>query len=45
MASDAVEIDSTSLSADEVINVIVGLARERAGLTGPGQQADKARAR
>jgi CMP/dCMP kinase len=45
MAADAVEIDSTSLSADEVIRVIVGLARERAGLTGPGQQADTARAR
>jgi CMP/dCMP kinase len=43
MAADAVEIDSTSLSLDEVINRIVGLVRERAGLTGRDQQADPAR--
>jgi CMP/dCMP kinase len=45
MAADAVEIDSTSLSLDEVIGLITGLARERAGLTGRDQQADAARAR
>jgi CMP/dCMP kinase len=45
MAADAVEIDSTSLSLDEVIRLIAGLARERAGLTGRDQQADPARAR
>jgi cytidylate kinase len=45
MAADAVEIDSTSLSVDEVISVIAGLARERVGLAGRGQQADTARAR
>jgi CMP/dCMP kinase len=43
MAADAVEIDSTSLSLDEVINRIVGLVRERAGRTGRDQQADPAR--
>jgi cytidylate kinase len=43
MAADAVEIDSTALSLDEVIGLIVGLARERAGLTGRGQQPDTAR--
>ena len=43
MAADAVEIDSTSLSLDEVIGLIAGLARERAGLTGRGQQAGTAR--
>jgi cytidylate kinase len=43
MAADAVEIDSTPLSLDEVIGLIVGLARERVGLTGRGQQADTAR--
>jgi cytidylate kinase len=32
MAADAVEIDSTALSLDEVIGLIAGLARERAGL-------------
>jgi cytidylate kinase len=32
MAADAVEVDSTSLSLDEVIGLIAGLARERAGL-------------
>ena len=44
MAADAVEIDSTSLSADEVVSLIAGLARERAGFTGRGQQTDAARA-
>jgi cytidylate kinase len=50
MAADAVEIDSTSLSLDEVIGLIAGLARERAGRaegqSGPAgrdQQADPAR--
>ena len=50
MAADAVEIDSTSLSLDEVIGQIAGLARERAGLAdghaapaGRDQQADPAR--
>jgi cytidylate kinase len=43
MAADAVEIDSTALSLDEVIGLIVGLARERAGLTGRGQRPDTAR--
>jgi len=43
MAADAVEIDSTALSLDEVIGLIVGVARERAGLTGRGQQPDTAR--
>ena len=49
MAADAVEIDSTSLRLDEVIGLIAGLARERAGLAegqaGPAgdQQADPAR--
>jgi cytidylate kinase len=33
MAADAVEIDSTALSLDEVISVIVGLVRERTGQT------------
>lgn len=42
MAADAVEIDSTSLSPDEVVSLIVGLARERAGRTGRDQQADPA---
>ena len=45
MAADAVEIDSTSLSLDEVVNLIVGLARERVGLTGRDQQADAAQTR
>jgi len=45
MAADAVEIDSTSLSLDEVIGLITGLARERAGVTGRDQQADTARTR
>ena len=50
MAADAVEIDSTSLSLDEVISLIAGLARERAGRAegqagpaGRDQQADPAR--
>lgn len=43
MAADAVEIDSTSLGLNEVISRIVGLVRERAGLTGRDQQADPAR--
>jgi len=38
MAADAVEIDSTALSPDKVISLIVGLARERAGLAGRDQQ-------
>ena len=37
MAADAVEIDSTSLSLDEVVSVIARLARERAGLAGRDQ--------
>jgi cytidylate kinase len=41
MAADAVEIDSTSLSLDKVIGLIVGLTRERAGLA--KGQADPAR--
>jgi CMP/dCMP kinase len=41
MAADAVEIDSTSLSLDKVIGLIVGLTRERAGLA--KGQADAAR--
>jgi CMP/dCMP kinase len=45
MAADAIEIDSTSLSLDEVVSLITGLARERAGLTGRGQQPDTARSR
>ena len=52
MAADAVEIDSTSLSLDEVIGLIAGLARERAGWAdgqagpaGRDQQADPARTR
>jgi cytidylate kinase len=45
MAADAVKIDSTSLSLDEVVNLIVGLARERVGLTGRDQQADAAQTR
>jgi cytidylate kinase len=45
IAADAIEIDSTSLSLDEVVSLIVGLARERAGLTGRDQQAGAARTR
>ncbi len=45
MAADAIEIDSTSLSLDEVVSLIAGLARERAGLPGRGQQPDTARSR
>jgi cytidylate kinase len=44
MAADAVEIDSTALSLDKVISLIVGLARERTGLAGRDQQ-DAARTR
>jgi cytidylate kinase len=50
MAADAVEIDSTSLSLDEVIGLITGLARKRAGRAkgqagpaGRDQQTDPAR--
>jgi cytidylate kinase len=50
MAADAVEIDSTALSLAKVIGLIVGLARERAGLAegqagpaGRDPQADPAR--
>jgi cytidylate kinase len=43
VAADATEIDSTSLSLDEVIGRIVGLARERAGLDRRGHRADTAR--
>jgi cytidylate kinase len=43
MADDAIEIDSTALSLDEVVNLIVDLARERAGLRGRDQQAGAAR--
>jgi CMP/dCMP kinase len=38
-AADAVEIDSTRLDLDQVIDIIVRLARERAGLPYPRQQA------
>ena len=34
-AADAVLIDSTSLGLDQVIDIIVGLARERAGVPAP----------
>ena len=34
-AADAVVIDSTRLGLDQVIDLIVGLARERAGLPSP----------
>ena len=44
MAADAVEIDSTALSLDKVISLIVGLARERTGLAGRDQH-DAARTR
>jgi CMP/dCMP kinase len=40
MAADAVEIDSSALSLDEVIGLIVGLVRERGGLAGRTAQAD-----
>ncbi len=39
MAADAVEIDSSALSLDEVIGLIVGLVRERGGLAGRAAQA------
>jgi cytidylate kinase len=38
-AADAIEIDSTRLDLDQVIDIIVRLARERAGLPYPRQQA------
>jgi CMP/dCMP kinase len=38
-ADDAVEIDSTRLDLDQVIDIIVRLARERAGVPHPRQQA------
>ena len=37
-AGDAVEIDSTRLDLDQVIDIIVRLARERAGVPHPRQQ-------
>ena len=37
-AEDAVEIDSTRLDLDQVIDIIVRLARERAGVPQPRQQ-------
>ncbi len=37
-AHDAVEIDSTALDLDRVIDIIVRLARERAGVPSPRQQ-------
>jgi cytidylate kinase len=37
-ARDAVEIDSTALDLDRVIDIIVRLARERAGVPSPRQQ-------
>jgi cytidylate kinase len=37
VADDAIRIDSTTLSLDEVIGVIAGVARERTGLGGRGQ--------
>jgi CMP/dCMP kinase len=38
-AADAVEIDSTDLSLDQVIDIIVGLAREYAGVPHPRRQS------
>jgi len=38
-AADAVEIDSTSLSLDQVIDIIVRLAREYSGVPHPRQQS------
>ena len=38
-AADAVEIDSTSLSLDQVIDIIVGLAREYSPLPHPRRQS------
>jgi len=37
-AGDAVEIDSTQLDLDQVIDIIVQLAHERAGVPHPRQQ-------
>ncbi len=42
MAADAVEIDSTSLTLDEVIGMITSLASERAGLGEQPRPADAA---
>jgi cytidylate kinase len=38
-AADAVEIDSTELGLDDVVNTIVRLAREHAGVTFPRQKS------
>jgi cytidylate kinase len=38
-AADAVEIDSTGLGLDEVVDTIVGLAREHAGISFPRQKS------
>jgi cytidylate kinase len=38
-AADAVEIDSTGLGLDEVVDTIVGLAREHAGMSFPRQKS------
>jgi CMP/dCMP kinase len=37
-AADAVEIDSTQLELDQVVDIIVRLAREHAGTSHPGEQ-------
>jgi CMP/dCMP kinase len=37
-AADAVEIDSTRLELDQVVDIIVRLAREHAGTSHPGEQ-------
>lgn len=42
MAADAVEIDSSSLTLDEVIGTITGLVSERAGLAGQSRSAGAA---
>ena len=42
MAADAVEIDSTSLTLDEVIGKITSLVSERAGLAGQPRPAGAA---
>jgi CMP/dCMP kinase len=39
-AADAVEIDSTGLGPDEVVNIIVRLAREHAGVPYPRQKSE-----
>jgi cytidylate kinase len=38
-ASDAVEIDSTGLDLDEVVDIVVRLARERAGVPSPRRRS------